>query len=113
MTRKVKPLTGQVLIEVLPADMLSSGGIAIPEHTLSADEQQEASKNPEKPARNNIGIVRAIGPWPKLKNGLALLPEFGVGAKVVFNSYRGVEMQQRVGQRLRMMRNEDVLAVLG
>lgn len=108
---RVRPLTGQVLIEVLLADSISAGGIHFPECALSADEVQERSRNPEKPAAMT-GIVRAIGPWPKLENGMALMPEFGVGAKVLFNQFRGVAMQRHLGQRLRMVRNTDVLAVL-
>lgn len=109
---KLRPLTGQVLIEVLPPDTKSPGGVDLPdERPLSPDFVQEQSHSPEKPAKNHIGIVKAIGPWPRLRNGMAKLPEFGRGARVVFNPFRG--QGYRVDNRpMRMMQLDDVLAVL-
>lgn len=110
---RVTPLTGQVLIEVLPTETRSAGGVELPpDLTLSAEIVQESHANPEKPAKNHIGIVRAIGPWPKTRSGLIQMPEFGIGAKVVFNPFRGTAMQRGIGEHLRMVRNDDVLAVL-
>lgn len=109
--RKVQPLTGQVLIEVLPEDAKSPGGIDLPNRGLSAEEVQERHQNPEKPP-GAYGIVRAIGPWPKLKCGLALMPEYGMGAKVFFNPLRGIAMQWDTTRKLRMIMQEDVLAVV-
>lgn len=109
---KVKPLTGQVLIEVLPAPDTSDGGVALPpDASLSPEVVQEQSRNPEKPSKNNIGIVREIGPWPKLRNGMARMPEYGLGARVLFNPWRGTAMQRNIGERFRMVRQEDVLAI--
>lgn len=80
--------------------------------SVSAEIVQESHANPEKPSANNIGKVIAIGKWPKLRNGMALMPEFGVGSKVLFNPWRGTKMQRGIGEQYRMVRNEDVLAVL-
>lgn len=109
---KVRPLTGQVLIEVLAPPTRSIGGVELPdERPLSPDFVQEGHRNPEKPAKNHIGIVRNIGQWPRLPNGMLNLPEFGIGAKVVFNPFRG--QQLRLGNKsMRMVQVEDVLAVL-
>lgn len=110
---KVKPLTGQVLIEVETPPTFTTGGVALPgEVSLSPEFVQEQHANPEKPAKNHIGIVRAVGAWPKTRKGLLRMPEYGVGARVVFNPFRGTPMQQEPGQRLRMVRQEDVMAVL-
>lgn len=109
---RIKPLTGQVLIEVLPPDTKSPGGVDLPdERPLSPDLVQEQNRNPEKPAKHHIGIVREVGQWPKLRNGMLNMPEFGKGAKVVFNPFRGQQMTL-AGKSLRMMQLEDVLAVL-
>lgn len=110
--RKIRPLTGQVLIEVLPTDNKTPGGIDLPEVVrVSPDVVQEQSHDPQKPVPPNIGIVRAIGPWPKLPNGMTLLPEFGVGARVAFNPYRGDQLRYET-KPLRLVRLDDVLAVL-
>lgn len=107
----LRPLTGRVLVEIIDGPRISPGGIAFPDHTKSADEVQAGHANPQKdPAET--AIVRGIGPWPKLSNGMALMPEFGVGARVLVSPYRGVQMSRDVNERYRMVENDDVLAVL-
>lgn len=108
---KIKPLTGQVLVEILPDDKRSAGGIEFPEHTLSPEEVQATHRNPQKPPPWK-GIVREIGAWPKLRNGMALLPEFGIGATVVVGHNAGIQMQRNIGERFRMVLLDEVLAVL-
>jgi co-chaperonin GroES (HSP10) len=108
---KIKPLTGQVLVEVLPAETDSAGGIALPNRSKSAEEVEQSHIDPQKPGPIT-GIVRAIGPWPVLKNGMAMPPEFGVGAKVLLSPWRGTALQRHLGERLRLVPNQDVLAVL-
>lgn len=109
--RKVKPLTGQVLVEILPAENKIPGGIEFPQRSLSAEEVQDTHQNPEKP-KALIGKVRAIGPWPKLKNGMCLLPEYGVNARVVINPNVGQLLQLETSKRLKLLRQSQVLAVL-
>lgn len=107
---RVKPLTGNVLIELV-RDRTSPGGVALPEHTLSPEEQQERAHHPTPPGPVT-GVVREIGPWPKLRNGMAQMPPFGVGAKVLIPRYGGVEMHMDTTGRFKMVRTEDVLAVI-
>lgn len=108
---KIKPLTGQVLVEILPSETQSAGGIRLPDHTLSPEEHQERSHSPTPPP-GITGIVRAIGSWPKLPSGRALMPEFGIGNKVVLRPHSGQDMQRNVGERFKMVLQDDVLAVL-
>lgn len=108
---RIFPLTGQVLVEVLPADKRSAGGIDLPEHTMSPEENQYAARRPTMPP-GLTGVVKAIGPWPKLANGMMAMPEFGVGARVVISLNAGLEMHRGIGERLKMVRNDQVLAVL-
>ena len=110
-TRRVIPLRGQVLIELLPTETTSAGGVALPNRTLSPEEVQERHQNPEKPP-GLTGIVRECGPWPKLPNGMALMPEFGIGAKVVIPPRVGAELAWDTSRRLKMLRQDQVLAVL-
>lgn len=108
---RIRPLTGQVLVEVESSATRSTGGIILSDRPLSAEQVQEASRDPQKPVAM-AGVVRAIGPWPKLRNGMVLMPEFGVGARVLLNPWRGQEMRRGLGERLRLVRSEDVLAIL-
>lgn len=100
----IKPLRNQVLIEVLPPDDTTHGGIVIPEQI------REGSKDEKKPVLK--GRVLAIGPWRKTKQGLAVLPDFFAGQTVVISPYRGVQVGKYVSERMRLVRTEDVLAVI-
>lgn len=108
---RVRPLTGQVLVKIDPRESRSQGGIEIPNVTLSADEVQLRSHNPTKPPPE-IGTVEAIGPWPKLSNGKLDMPAFAVGAKVVVRQGSGINCHRNIGERLKLMKVGDVLAVL-
>lgn len=108
---KIKPLTGHVLVEIIPPNKISDGGIEIPERSLSPEEVQQRHPNPEKP-KPITGIVREIGSWPKTKNGMLQMPEFGKGAKVLIGALSGIHMQRHIGERFKMVRLDDVLAVL-
>lgn len=108
---RLRPLTGQVLVEILPADKRSAGGIELPEHTMSPEENQLSARRPTMPP-GLTGLVKAIGPWPKLSNGMMLMPEFGVGARVVIGRGAGLDLQRGIGERLKMVRNDQVLAVM-
>lgn len=83
----------------------------LPQHTPSAEENQEAARRPTMPS-GLTGVVKAIGPWPKLPNGMMAMPEFGVGARVVIGRNAGFEMHRGTGERLKMVHNDQVLAVL-
>lgn len=107
----IRPLTGQILLRILPRETISSGGIAFPQRHLSPEEVQERNHNPEPPPPD-FGEVLAIGPWPRLKNGLALPPPFPAGAKVIVREGSGQKLSRDVGERLKLVRNEDVLAVI-
>ena len=107
----IKPLCGQVLVELDAPDKFTAGGIEIPGYTLSPEDHQQAARRPTPPP-GVTGIVKSIGAWPKTRSGLARMPEFGVGAKVIIGPHTGLEMQRSLGERMKMVRNEQVLAVL-
>lgn len=111
---RIKPLEGQVLIEVEAPPDTSTGGVALPNGLpVPPEVEQENSHNPDKPAKNNIGRVVAVGAWPKTRKGLLKMPEFGPGQRVLFNPWRGTPMERGIGERFRMVRQSDVMAVLG
>jgi co-chaperonin GroES (HSP10) len=111
MSTRVRPLSGQVLVQVLPPETRSAGGIEFPQVSLSAEEVSIRNRAPT-PLPPQIGIVEAIGPWPRLKNGLQVLPPFVVGAKVVFRPGSGQDCARGIGERLKLIRIRDLLAVL-
>ena len=107
----IRPLTGQVLLRIIPPQAQSDGGITIPQRTLSAEEVQERNHHPEPPPPD-VGIVEAIGPWPRLKNGMMIPPPFPPGSKVLVREASGQKLNRDVGERLKLVRVSDVLAVL-
>ncbi len=108
---KVRPLTGQVLIRVLPPQQRTDSGIELPQVTLSAEERQQRSHHPEPPPPD-IGIVEAVGPWQRKANGY-VMPPVQVGAKVVVREGSGIKCNRNIGEKLKLIRNEDLLAVIG
>lgn len=109
-SRRIKPLTGEVLVELLPHDRLTAGGIEIPERCLSPYEVESRHLNPDKP-KPWFGVVREIGAWPKLKCGKLAMPEYGIGSRVILRHNSGTEIRYHERLKLRMVRQEDVLAV--
>lgn len=109
--RTVRPLAGQVLIELLSTETKSSGGIELPNRTLSPEEVSERHASPEKPP-GLIGIVKAVGEWPTIKNGMRLMPEFGLNSRVVISPNAGQSLQFDSSRRLKLVSQSQVLAVL-
>lgn len=107
----IKPFTGHVLIKILPKDKFTISGIEIPDHTITPEEAQQASHHPTPPPPLT-GEVLAIGPWKRLNNGLAVMPPFKQQDKVLIRNGTGKELTYGTRDKLRMVRQEDVLAVV-
>lgn len=107
---KLRPLTGNVLVELDAPARVTESGLLIGQHTVSAEENQQAAKEPKMPP-GEIGVVKAIGPWPKTKSGLLRMPEFGVGARVLLPHGAGIAMRA-YNDNFRMVEAREVLAVL-
>jgi co-chaperonin GroES (HSP10) len=107
----IRPLTGQVLLRVLPKDTQSAGGIEFPQRSITPEEQQELNHHPEPPPPE-LCYVEAIGPWPKIKCGLALPPPFPAGATVLVRPASGTHLARNIGERLKLVHVRDVLAVV-
>jgi len=95
---KVKPLGDRIVIRREEAEEKTSGGILLP----------DAAKN--KPQR---GTVLAVGTGRMLKDGSRRPPEVKVNDKVLFTNWAGDEYKDRQGEQILIMREEDILAVLG
>lgn len=109
--RRIRPLKGQVLVELDAADIRSAGGIEFTRRPLSPEQVEERHTNPDKPP-GLTGRVVACGGWPRLENGILLMPEFGVGARIVIPARTGTELHWDTTRRLKLIRQADVLAVL-
>ena len=88
----IKPLADRVLIEPTPAEETTLAGIIIPDSAR------------EKPLK---GKVLAVG------NGTKDEPmQLSVGDEVLYGKYAGTEIELE-GEKYLMMRQSDVLAIIG
>lgn len=107
----VRPLTGQVMVWIIPDARETSTGLALPDKMpVSAETVQFGHRKPSKPPAV-LGRIEAVGPWP-IKKGKYHLPEFKVGQQVAIGHLAGQQLSRGVGERLRMVRYDQVLAVL-
>jgi chaperonin GroES len=93
---KIRPLANRVLIRPSNPEAKTPGGIIIPDNAK------------EKQAR---GEVLAVGPGRILEDGSRLPVEIQAGAVVLYGKYAGQEIELD-GESLRMVSDEDVLAVV-
>lgn len=88
----VKPLADRVLIQPVPAEEVTMSGIIIPDSAK------------EKPLK---GTVLAVGPGTKDET-----MELKVNDTVLYGKYAGTEVEID-GEKVLIMRQSDVLAILG
>lgn len=93
----IKPLFDRVVIKRMEEEKVSAGGIVIPDSAT------------EKPVK---GEVLAVGEGKSLDNGSVRAPKVKVGDKVLFGKYAGTEFKLD-GQEILVVKEDDILAVLG
>ena len=96
MALKVKPLSDRVVVEAVPAEDVSSGGIILPDTAQ------------EKPQQ---GTVVAAGPGKVSDSGKTVAMEVKKGDRVLYGKYSGTEFSFE-GTEYLIMRESDILAVL-
>jgi len=96
MKTKMEPLGDRVVVSRTDTEEKTPGGITIP------DQAKEASIR---------GIVLAAGPGRRKDDGSRLALDVKVGDKVLFGKYGGTEVEEG-GEKVLIMREEDILAVL-
>lgn len=94
---KLQPLGDRVVIEREESEMRTAGGIVLPDSAK------------DKPAR---GTVVSVGDGRLLENGKRTPLQVKIGDRVVFSSYAGDEFKL-AERKLLLMREEDILAVIG
>lgn len=94
---KLKPLNDRVLVKRLESEEITKGGIIIPDSAK------------EKPIK---GEVVAVGPGKVTDKGERIKMTVDKGDTVLFNKYAGTEIKLD-GDELLVMREDDILAILG
>lgn len=95
---KLKPLADRIIVKPLDAVEKTKGGILLPE---------TAKEKPQE------GKILAVGKG-KLKDDGKIQPlELKVGDIVLYGKYSGTEITTEEGEQVLIMREEDVLAVVG
>ena len=94
----LKPLGDRVVIEREEAKAVTAGGIVLPD---------TAKDKPQK------GKVLAVGDGRVTKDGKRRELQVKVGDSVLFTSYAGDEFKLEGDKKVLLMREDDILAVLG
>jgi chaperonin GroES len=94
---KLQPLADRVVVEREESESVTAGGIVLPDSAK------------DKPAR---GKIVSVGDGRLMKDGSRTPLQVKVGDRVLFSSYAGEGF--KVGTReLLLMREEDILAIIG
>ena len=93
----VTPLGDNIIVRRTEAEDRTAGGIVLPESAK------------EKPRE---GIVVAVGDGRLNDKGARIAPQVKKKDRVIFSSYAGTEVSVG-GEDLRIVREEEILAVLG
>ncbi len=94
---KIQPLGDRVVVEREQAQEKTAGGIVLPD---------TAKDKPQK------GKVLAVGEGRVTKDGKKRELQVKVGESVLFNSYAGDEFKIDGDQKVLLMREDDILAVV-
>ena len=95
---KVVPLNDKIVVKRLEAEEKTAGGIVLP----------DSAKN--KPQQ---GRILAVGEGRMLKDGSRRGLQVKVGDTVLFTAWAGDEYKARGADNILLMREEDILAVIG
>lgn len=94
---KIRPLHDRVIVKRVAEETTTAGGIVLPGSAA------------EKPSQ---GEILAVGNGKVLDNGEVRPLDVKVGDKVLFGKYSGNEVKID-GEELIVMREEDIMGVLG
>jgi chaperonin GroES len=94
---KIRPLHDRVVVKRAEEETTTPGGIVLPGSAA------------EKPSQ---GVILAVGNGKPLDNGTVRALDVKVGDKVLFGQYAGNKVKVD-GDELIVMREEDIMGVLG
>jgi chaperonin GroES len=95
---KIKPLGDRILVKVLEAKAKTESGIYLPD---SAKEKPQEAE------------VIAVGQGKVLESGKIQAPEVKVKDKILFGKYSGTQVTTKEGEEFLILREEDILAIIG
>ena len=95
---KIKPLADRVVVKPLDAEEKTKGGIVLPD---------TAKEKPQE------GKVMAVGNGKMLDNGTLRALEVRVGDRVLYGKYSGTEVSTTEEDNLMIMKEDDILAIIG
>lgn len=93
----IKPLADRIVVKPVEVSETSKGGILMPENSK------------EKP---NKGIIMAIGSGKMYPDGHREPLEVQVNDTVIYNKFSGTEITTDEGEKLLIMKEEEILAVV-
>lgn len=96
MARRLIPLLDRVLVEKVQAATKTSGGVLLPESAVS---------------KVNEGVVLAVGPGRRTKEGELLPMSVKAGDKVLLPEYGGAQVKLD-NKELYLYRDEEFLGIL-
>lgn len=94
-TLTLKPLADRVVVEALPGEEKTAGGVILPDTAQ------------EKPM---MGKVLAVGPGKVLDNGKLENMEVKVGDRVLYGKYSGTEVKIE-GEKYVILQQRDILGI--
>lgn len=97
MLMNIRPLHDRVIVKRVEEETTTASGIVLPGSAT------------EKPSE---GEILAVGNGKQLDNGEVRALEVKVGDKVLFGKYSGSEVKVD-GQEVIVMREEDIMGILG
>ncbi len=94
----LKPLADRVVVEPLKSEEVTAAGIVLPE---------TAKEKPQK------GTVLAVGPGRRDDNGNLIPMDVKVGDVVLYAKYGGTEVKLGSDREVLVLRESDILAIIG
>lgn len=97
MAMSLKPLGDRVIVEPVEKEEMTAGGIILPETAK------------EKPQQ---GTIVAVGPGRRDEDGDRILMDVKVGDRVLFAKYAGTEVKLDGDEKVMVLKESDILAVV-
>ena len=94
----LKPLGDRIIVKPLDAEEKTAGGIVLPD---------TAKEKPQE------GKIVAVGSGKVLEDGSVRKLEVKKGDVVLYGKYSGTEISTKAGEDLLIMKEDDVLAIVG
>jgi len=98
MSIKLKPLGDRLIVEPIEREEVTASGIVLPE---------TAKEKPQE------GEVLAVGPGQRDENGKRIPMDVKEGDRVLFAKYAGTEVKLETDRKVLVLRESDILAIVG